>query len=137
MKSRQECVTQIFNPNAFFFFLLTGTPWYYHAIYIVFTFFASFTDHEDDIFEVIFNLHVPGSNFGRKIDKIGRKSKNWIELGGFHWVLFFQDRLSQTWHRMTSVGTILHIVYTIQVGTGSLQFQFWGRGDGVWMKYKD
>ena len=66
-----NCVNQIFNLNAFFFFLLTGATWYYHTIYLVFTYFASFTDYEDDIFEVIFNLHVQGSKFGRKFDKSG------------------------------------------------------------------
>ena len=40
---------QIFNPCAFFFFLLPGAPLYYHAIYIVLTYLASFTGYEDDI----------------------------------------------------------------------------------------
>ena len=73
MKSRQNSVYQIFNPYAFFFFLLTGATWYYHAIYIVFTYFASFTGYEDDIFEVISNLHVQESKFGGKFDKFGGK----------------------------------------------------------------
>ena len=73
MKSRLNSVNQIFNPHAFLFFLLTGATWYYHAIYIVFTYFASFTGYEDDIFEVISNLHVQGSKFGRKFDKFGGK----------------------------------------------------------------
>ena len=47
---------------------------YYHAIYIVLTYFASVTDYEDDIFEVISNLHVQGSKFGEKFDKIGGES---------------------------------------------------------------
>ena len=63
-KSRQDCVNHKFNPSAFFFFLLTGATWYYHTIYLVFTYFESFTDYEDDIFEVISNLHVQGSKFG-------------------------------------------------------------------------
>ena len=42
---------------------------YYHAIYIIFTYFASFTGDEDEIFEVISDLHVQESKFGRKIYK--------------------------------------------------------------------
>ena len=68
-----KCVNQKFNLNAFFFFLLTGATWYYHTIYLVVTYFASFTDYEDDIFEVISNLHVQGSKFGGKINKYGGK----------------------------------------------------------------
>ena len=64
LKSWQNSVNQIFNPNAFFFFLLTCAIWYFHATYIVFTYFASFTDYSDDIFEVISNLHVQGFKFG-------------------------------------------------------------------------
>ena len=70
-----NCVNQIFNINAFFFYLLTGASWYYHTTYLVFT----FTDYEDDIFEIISNLHVQGSKLGGKIIKFGGKSlkKNW------------------------------------------------------------
>ena len=39
-------------------------PYYFN---LVFTYFASFTDYEDDIFEVISNWHVQGSKFGDKI----------------------------------------------------------------------
>ena len=39
---------------------------YYHAIYIAFTYFASFTGNEDDSFEVIYNVHVQRCKFGRK-----------------------------------------------------------------------
>ena len=74
MKLRQNSVNQILNPHALFFFLLTGATWYYHAIYIVFTYFASFTGYEDDIFEVFSNLHVQGSKFGENFDKYGGKS---------------------------------------------------------------
>ena len=74
MKVRQESVDQIFNPNALFVFLLTGATWYYHAIYIVFTYFASFTSYEDDILEVNSNLHVLEYKFGGKIYKFGGKS---------------------------------------------------------------
>ena len=40
-------------------FLLFDRPtWYYHAIYIVLTYSALFTGYEDDILEVISNLHI-------------------------------------------------------------------------------
>ena len=55
-----NCVNQIFNIHAVFFFLLTGATWYYYTIYLVFTYFASFTEYKDDIFEVISNLHDQG-----------------------------------------------------------------------------
>ena len=50
-----------------FFFLLTGANLYYHVSYIV----ASFTGYEDDIFEVISDLHIQDSKFDRKIYKFG------------------------------------------------------------------
>ena len=75
LKSRQNNVNQIFNPNAFFFFFLTGAIWYYHAFYIVSTYFASFTGYEDDIFRIISYLHVQGSKIGGKMDQFGGKSK--------------------------------------------------------------
>ena len=56
------------------FLLLTGATWYFLGIYIVFTYFASFTGYEDDIFEFISNFHIQGSKFGKKFDKFGRKS---------------------------------------------------------------
>ena len=74
MISQQNSVNTIFNPLAFFFFLLASATWYYHAIYIILTYFSSFTGYEDDIYEVISNLHVQGSKFGRKFEKFGGKS---------------------------------------------------------------
>ena len=66
-KSRENSNNQIINPSVFFFFLLTGATWYYHAIYTVFTYLASFTGYEDDIFEVFFShLYVQGSKFWGK-----------------------------------------------------------------------
>ena len=61
----------------FFFFFLTVTVaiWYYHAIYRVLKYFASFTGYEDDSFEVISNLQVLESKFGGYIYKFGGKSK--------------------------------------------------------------
>ena len=73
LKSRQNRVNQILNPCAFFFFLLTGATWYYQVIYKVFTYFASFTGDEANIFEVISNLHVQGLKFCGKFDKFGGK----------------------------------------------------------------
>ena len=66
LKLRQKNVNQIVNPHAFFFFLLTGATRYFHAIFIVFTYFASFTGYQMDIFKGISNLHVQGSKFGQK-----------------------------------------------------------------------
>ena len=83
-------VNQIFNLKAFFFFLFTGATWYYHTICLVITYFASFTDYEDDIFEVISNWHVQGSKFGGKINKYGGKSFLKIQLHRVHGVCFFQ-----------------------------------------------
>ena len=61
LKLRENSVTQIFKSHAFFFFLLPGATWYCHAIYIVFTNFASFTGYENDIYEVflIFTFKDP------------------------------------------------------------------------------
>ena len=80
---RQESVNQLFNPNAFFLFILTGAIWYYHAIHIVFTYFASFTGYEDDILEVSSNLHVQESKFGVKIYKFGGTSKKKLNSAEF------------------------------------------------------
>ena len=67
-------MNKLFNTNAIFFFLLTGATWCYHAIYIVFTYFESFTGYEDDILKVISSLQVQESKFGGKIYKFGEKS---------------------------------------------------------------
>ena len=37
-----------------------------YAIYILLTYFASFIGYEDDILEVISNLHVQGAKLGGK-----------------------------------------------------------------------
>ena len=52
LKLRQNSVNPICYPNALFVFLLTGATLYYHAIYIVFTYFASFTGYEDDMLKL-------------------------------------------------------------------------------------
>ena len=46
----------------------------YRTIYLEFTYLASFTYYEDDMFEGISNLHVQGSKFDGKINKFGGKS---------------------------------------------------------------
>ena len=58
----------------FFFLFLTVAIWYYHAIFIVLKYYASFTGYKDDIFEVIVNLHVQESKFYWNIYKFGGKS---------------------------------------------------------------
>ena len=74
-KSQQYSVNKMFNQNLFCFIHLTGATWWNHAIYIVFTYFASFTDYEDNIFEVISHLRVQISKFGGQIKKCGGKKK--------------------------------------------------------------
>ena len=83
-------INQISNLNALFFLLLTMATWYYHTIYLVFTYFASFTDNEYDIFKDVSNLHVQGSRLNGKIYKFDKKSFFLIELHGVHGVCFFQ-----------------------------------------------
>ena len=51
-----------------------GATWYYNAIFILFTNFASLIGYEDDFLKVIYNLHVQGAKFGNKKDKFGGKS---------------------------------------------------------------
>ena len=89
MKSRQNSVNEIFNPHEYFFFLLTAAIWYYHAIYIVLTYFVSFTGFKDDSFEVIYNFHVQGSKFCRKLYKFGVKSSKEMELRRVYGFCFF------------------------------------------------
>ena len=52
---------------------MTGSTWYFHAIYIVLTNFALFICYKDDK-KVISNLRIQGSKFGGKYDKFGKKS---------------------------------------------------------------
>ena len=44
-------------------------------MYIVFTYFTSFTGYEDAIFDFISNLHVQKSKFGRNIYQFGVKCR--------------------------------------------------------------
>ena len=57
-----------------FFSFLKGNTWFYTAIYILFTYFASFIGYEDELLEVISNLQVQGAKFGGKMVKYGGKS---------------------------------------------------------------
>ena len=66
-------------------------PYY---VYLIFTYIPSFTDYEDDIFEVFFsNLHIQGSKFGRKIYKFGGKSKKKVELHKFMEFVFSRSSM--------------------------------------------
>ena len=85
----------------FYFFLFTGAAIIYR--YLVFTYVASFRDYKDDTFEVIYNLHVQGFQFGGKIYKFGGKSFLKIELHGVHRVSFFQVWL---WPKVFFVDTL-------------------------------
>ena len=56
-----------------FFFLLTCATWYYHDIYIVFTYIASFTGYEDDIFEVIIIYTFKDLNLAENFTNLAEK----------------------------------------------------------------
>ena len=77
MAEKTPELRQIWNRNktAFIFSFFTVDIWYYHAIYRVFKYFASFTGYKDDIFKVISNLYVQESKFGRYIYKLAGKNK--------------------------------------------------------------
>ena len=77
----QDCVNLIFNPDAFLFFLLTGAIWCFHAIYVVFTYFASFTGQEDDFLK-LFLIYI---------DKFGDFFKSWALRSS--WSLFLPSVL--------------------------------------------
>ena len=64
-KLQQNSVNKILNQYAFFS-LLRCVTWYNNAIYILFTYFASFIGFEDDIVEGISNLNVQKAKFGGK-----------------------------------------------------------------------
>ena len=72
----------------------TCATWYYNAIYIVFTYFASFTSYEEDIFEVISNLHVQGSKFDEKFDKFGGKPLRKLNSVEFMKLVIFKSVLT-------------------------------------------
>ena len=72
MELQYDCVNQIFNTNAHFFFPLTGATCYYYAFYKVFKYFASFKGSEDDIS----NCPMQRSEYGEKIKKFGEKRKD-------------------------------------------------------------
>ena len=59
-----------------------------YNLLIIYIFFI-ITDYEDDIFEVISNLHVQGSKFGGNFFFAENLLKK-VELHGVHGVSFFQ-----------------------------------------------
>ena len=67
--------------NVFFFFISTGATWYYHAIFVVIIYFELFTDYEDDIFKVIFNLHIQLEMWGSKSSE-SKQNMFWDFLNG-------------------------------------------------------
>ena len=69
-------------------------PCYLHSKYIIFTYFASFTGYEDDIFEVISSLHMKGSKFGGKFKKIVGKSLKKINSAEFMEFVFSKSVLN-------------------------------------------
>ena len=92
---RQNSVNQIFNPNALFFSLLRDATLYYTAIYILFTYFASFIGYEDDIIEVISNFHIQGVKFGGKKNKFGRKSFKKLNFAEFMEFIFSKSDIKE------------------------------------------
>ena len=69
-------------------------PSFDHAIFIVFTYFASFTGCEEDIFEVIYNLYGQGSKFGGNLDKFGGKSLRKLNSAEFMEFVFSKSEQS-------------------------------------------
>ena len=59
------------------------------------TYFASFTGYEDDIFEVISNLHVQKSKFEGKIYKFGGKSQKKLNSAEFMEFVFSRSACSE------------------------------------------
>ena len=59
-----------------------------HDITMLFTYFASFIKYEDDILEVISNLHIQGAKLGGKRTNLAENLLK-VELCGVHGVCFF------------------------------------------------
>ena len=72
-------------------------------LFIVSTYFASFTGYEDDIFKVISNLHVEGSKFGRKNYKFGEKSLKKLNSMEFMDFFSFKSATMCRRHRVVTV----------------------------------
>ena len=94
-------------PKCIFSFLLTGTTWYYHTIYLVFIYFASFTKYKDDIFEGISIFHVQGSKFGKKNYKFGRKSKKKLNSTEFMEFVFSKSALTSQDYKLNRLFSML------------------------------
>ena len=82
---------QIFNQNAFFFFLLTGD----NDITMLYT---SFTGYEVHIFEVISYLPDQGSTIGGKMDQFGGKSKKMLNSAEFMEFVFSKSACNNLNH---------------------------------------
>ena len=133
-KAQQNSVNQIHNQIAFLFFLLKGFTWYYHDIYIVFTYIASFTGYADDLFKV-WPWPLP---FNYKVDGVGpvdnRPSID--QLNHFvHFFLFFFIKNAdkkyfvmwqvtpERWHVTCDTWYIIHSVgWTFSQNFSSLVF---------------
>ena len=101
-----------------FFFLFTGATWYYHTICLVITYFASFTDYEDDIFAVISNWHVQESQFGGK-------SKKSLTQRHSELVCFFQVWKSFKWVRHNQVSwSSFNMLHQFELKISLYQFDF-------------
>ena len=77
-------------------------PYYLFSIYI----FCIIYDYENDIFEVISNLHVKGTKFGGKIYKFCEK-KSWTPRSS--WSFFFQ-----VWQHYVAYRTLNGVLHTAQ-----------------------
>ena len=70
-----NCVNQIFNLKALYFFLLTGATYYYHTVYLVSIYFASFIDYKITFLKVFQIGTFKDPNLaGKKNNKFGGKS---------------------------------------------------------------
>ena len=123
-----NCVNQIFNLIASFFFLLTGVAWYYYTIYLVFTYLALFLEYEDNIFEIISNLHIQGSKFGGKINKFGGKSKTKLNSPEFMGFVFSGSALgmqnTQGYHLPVSVPILKRKLFNKSLKICNIMFNF-------------
>ena len=112
--------------------------WYYHAIYRVFKFFASFTGYEDDIFKVFFSLQVQESKFGRYIYKFGGKStKKKLNSAKFIEFVFPKSDLTLSHHLSLYHPILLRLVKKNIFFVNSdeiLGYRFWGEKKNLWIR---
>ena len=101
---QQNSVNQIFNPCSFFFFFFTGATWYYHAVYSVFTYFASFTGYTNDILKLFLICMFKYPNLAENLTNLGEFFFNWTPQS--LWSLFLPSLVTghtwqltyDTWH---------------------------------------